>query len=194
MDILFYEDLIPTRNANRPKFMAYLDSVLRHGIALGSVVESIVSAYDLENAAGEQLNVIGDMVGLSRRLAFSPPFGGKDMSDEEYRLMIQLRIAHNFWDGTCSGAFVVNQVLSDFGIDIQYIDNMDMTVQVQLPGTVSQRLTQIIGLSGLLPVPAGVNCTFTIIGGEVEAEEAMFDTCIYGESTYCEVETEGEEE
>ena len=190
MDILHYEDMISTRNATRPKFMALLRALLTLGVNLGNVMESQAMAFDLENAAGVQLDIIGNLVGFSRILSFMPTSGGRTLTDDEYRLMLRMKIAQNYWDGSNEGVFNMLDNLKEYGINMEYVDNMDMSVSFTVNSLISQRLADIVLGSGMLPVPAGMRCTFSVASNVAEIDAFAAQAIVTGEETYNEVEVQ----
>lgn len=61
-----YLKLITSKHANKPKFMAWV-GVLTGALAdIRDVIASIPAAYDIDNAVGAQLDVIGEWVGRPR--------------------------------------------------------------------------------------------------------------------------------
>ena len=163
-----YEKLISDRNARREKFMGYVRAILSLGIGVASPVESMDMAFDISNAAGDQLDVIGDLVGLKRLLDYEPSVGSREMDDDEYRLCLKMTIAKNEWDGTNDGAFAAYKILNDSGIGINYYDNQDTTVSLVVQEALSVRIYEILRNTGLLLVPSGVSAEFEFSGESVD--------------------------
>ena len=171
MDIGFYENMVPSTNATKPKFMAFLEAVLEHGVLVGSVADSgIYSAYDLENATGEQLDVIGSLVGISRILPYTPATGTRDMDDDEYRTAIRMKIARNTWDGSNESAKNVYDSILGGIVTVVFTDNQDMSVSVYIYGSLSTREAEILNSTGILLIPAGVSYTIETISGDAETQ------------------------
>ena len=171
MDKNDYLNLVPSDGSGKLKFMSFLDAILDHAIALGSTNESIGEAFDLSNAAGNQLDIIGDMVGVSRLLSYVPENGTREMDDDEYRLAIQLKIARNEWDGTNGGAIDIYSDIFGEDISVTYEDNQDMSVNVIIDGFFTTREAEILNATGTLLVPAGITKTITTNGGTVDGYE-----------------------
>ena len=163
-----YALLISEKNYGREKFMELFRSIIRPGTALNSVIESFSSAFDVRNAAGAQLDIIGSLVGVKRTLSHAPSEGGIDMDDDELRTMILMKIARNFWDGTNKGA--AETYKSVFGEEFTFAqyDNQNMTVSIECSGISSSRIIEILVYTNNLLVPAGVSATVSVNGEEVE--------------------------
>lgn len=178
MDKEEYKLLITEDHSTKHKFYGYyddedvyhegfMDIILDPIIESGCVVESMGASFDVNNAAGNQLDIIGEMVGVSRLLPVSPSVGNREMSDEEFLMCIRMGIAKNNWDGTNGSAVMhYNNVLGgDFSI--YYVDNQDMTVDIVVSGATNIREAEILFLSDVLLVPAGVKKNAVIIDSKV---------------------------
>lgn len=154
-----YKNLVPTNNYNKPKYMGYLDAILSPIIHMGAIVETVGHAFDVQSARGEQLDIIGELVGISRLLPTPPTVGDRMMNDDEYLMCIMMKIAQNEWDGTNeSAARLYNNVLGS-RFNIYFTDNQNMSVDIIISGVNTVREGQILYLSNTLLVPAGVSYT-----------------------------------
>lgn len=162
-----YENLVTYRNSLKPKYMAFLRMILEYPLGLGAATDSTTFAFDLENAAGVNLDTIGALVGVDRLLPFVPTVGTREMNDTEYRMLIKLKIARNVWDGRNEP--ILNIYRSIFpSLNITYMDNQDMTVTLTATGTFDFREAEILAASGYILVPAGVGYTVVTYGGGSE--------------------------
>jgi len=167
MDINTYLNLIPTNNFRKPKYMGFVDAVLTHMISLGCTSESIKNAFDVKNAAGDQLDIIGELVGVKRVLSVVPSVGSSELDDDEYRLAISLKVAKNEWDGTNEGMVkAYKEVLGD-QYNISVVDNQDMSISVNFGSDLSMRSAEILANNHLLLIPAGVRCRIVIYSDDV---------------------------
>ena len=169
MDVQEYELLISEQNSRRQKYMGLVQSVLEMGSGVASVVESFDEAFDVDNAAGAQLDIIGDLVGVKRLLDYAPSVGDREMSDDEYRTCIRMAVARNEWDGSNAGVFEAYRVLEASGVGINYLDNQNMTVTLNIVDALSVRMYEILRNIGVLLVPAGVDVEFEFSGTTVMA-------------------------
>lgn len=174
-----YASLISETNYLREKFMLLCRSFLQPGVSMHTAIESFDLAFDIENAAGEQLDVLGLYVGVKRQLDYSPSEGGPEMDDEEFRTMIRLKVAQNIWDGTNEGASEAYRKI--FGDKFTFVqaDNMDLSVSVTCSGDVTSRQVEIITYTKSLLIPAGVSFTFTVNGASIEMN-MQTDTIVSG--------------
>lgn len=130
-----YTGLITSQHANKPKFMAMVAGVSQPFVDLLSVLASIPASYDLDNAIGDQLDVVGEWVGISRNIStplavyfsldtsglgfdqgswqgpYDPSTGLISLDDDTYRLLIRAKIGANSWDGTLgTSAAILNSI------------------------------------------------------------------------------------
>lgn len=63
-----YLDLVPSANRDKAKFIALLTSLLSPVVDGQNTALDIINKYDLDQAFGKQLDVIGEWVGQSRNL------------------------------------------------------------------------------------------------------------------------------
>lgn len=174
MDVNEYLNLVPTENFNKPKFMAYLEAVLNNAVGLGVLTESIGSSFDIANAAGQQLDIIGEMVGVGRVLSFIPFIGTREMTDDEYRVIILMKILRNEWDGTMEGAVEIYKNAFGDDVRVEFYDDGDCHVSVSLY-VWSTRLAQILNSTGVLLIPAGIGKTVNVVN------EIHMDVGVYTE-------------
>jgi hypothetical protein len=163
MDIEFYKNLVPVKNYSKMRFMQYLEAVLQHGMDMGGMLEGFELSFDLNNAVGPQLDFIADYVGASRHFPLIPiPGYDSALSDDTFRIVIQAKIMQNYWDGT-NGSF---QEIWDDTIgklfQAEYVDNQDMSISVNIDGTVEPYMTELILAGKIIPKPAGVMMYVTI--------------------------------
>lgn len=177
-----YKDLVPMDNSQKEKFMSFLTMILTPLINLGASVETMDMAFDLYNAAGNQLDVIGELVGVKRLLPYSlasplvidngdgttTRIYTNELEDEEYRLMIMLKIAKNEWNGTNQQLCDIYQMIFGQNYTFSYFDNQDSSVTFVVTGDISQRMVEMISATDNLIVPAGVGREVQIAGAQVE--------------------------
>ncbi len=178
-----YLKLITSEHRVRPNYTAMVSVTLQPFADLTYNESGIPIAFDLDNAVGAQLDIIGQWVGVSRQLTtpltdvyfsldvdglgfdegtwssqFQPTTQFVILSDDQYRLLLRARIANNHWDGTTPGAYTIWDTVfagTGFGILIQEAAVMHMLFA--LTGTVPDAVTLALFTGGYLNIkPAGV--------------------------------------
>jgi len=138
-----YLSLFPGASRDREKLMALAEAVLRQAMDLQAVIPDIQAAFKPDNASGEQLDMIGESLGLSRL----DTSAGAAATDEEYRDYIKKKLILWSWDGTNKSVPVISERLRQ-GSFVK--DNLNGTVTVTGAGTLPAALKK------LFPVPAGI--------------------------------------
>jgi hypothetical protein len=180
-----YTALIPPANSLQPNFLSVLAAALQPYVDLINAVEAFPSGnYDVDVAVGEQLDVVGQWVGVSRvvplpiaNVYFSfdvaglgfdegiwwapgdPDSSSVTLDDDTYRVLIKAKIAANRWDGSLSG---LQQILADIfagtpGCYPFVIDNFDMTFVIAIAGNLPTSIVQQLFAQQYIPIrPFGV--------------------------------------
>ena len=162
-----YADLLSQANYDRPKFNLLVRSLLKPGISLMQLIQSFNLIYELDNACGDQLDALGEIIGASRLLNYVPASGDRVMDDDEFRLVLKLTIAQNTWDGTLGSIKPIYANALGSNVSIKYVDNQDMSVTISVYGDITTREIEILDSAGLLLVPAGVGKVVSAVGGSV---------------------------
>lgn len=168
-----YLKLVPSANRDKSNFIAMLEMVLSEFVAVRDVALATPMAYDLDTAAGLQLDVCGQWIGFSRHLNVpiegvyfewgtedvgwgegvwynlgDPTEGVASLDDDTYRLLLKIKAAANSWDGSLEDAHRVLQALSTDGTYLFIQDNFDMTMTAGLSGnwqsTLFRKLIRIV--------------------------------------------------
>lgn len=162
-----YLNLVTYRNSTKEKYMKFVDMILEYPISLGAVTDSFLFAFDLENAAGVNLDTIGALVGVDRLLPYRPSLDySRLLDDDEYRTMIRLKIARNVWDGRNEEVeSIYRRLFPD--LNVEYTDNQDCTIKLKFSGNTYSRETELLMNSGSMLVPAGVRANVEVEGGTI---------------------------
>lgn len=147
----------------------------------------MIRKFDVDSANGAQLDIIGLWVGRSRVVTtpisnvyfswdtdglgwdqgnwqgpYDPDAGFTSLSNDVYRLVLKAQIAINQWDGTVGHLEeLLELIFSGTGIEMQIIDNMDMSISISaiaLNGiaNTSAELIEVIKSGALTVKAAGV--------------------------------------
>jgi hypothetical protein len=180
-----YLALIPSANSNKPKFRALVAAKCQPWVDVQNLLLSIPDNFDLDNATGAQLDIVGLWVGISRLvkipievyfsfdtaglgfdqgiwyLPFQPTYGVTALDDGTYRLLLKAKIAANHWDGTTPSLVAILQGIFS-PATVAVTDNLDMTISVAVTGNLPSALFKSIVQQGYLPVkPAGISISYS---------------------------------
>ena len=166
-DISKYMALVPSQHADKPKFMALVAMLVQPIADIIALLQSMPGLFDLDNAVGAQLDIVGLWVGVTRNITvplpnvyfsldtvglgldqgtlqgpFDPTTGLLSLPDGPYRTLLRARIASNHWDGTIPGAYAAwNALFAGTGFGILIGDGGDMSMVYALTGPVPDAVT-----------------------------------------------------
>lgn len=182
-DIAKKDRLIAQYRAS-PNFIAEISAVIGQVYnpldSLGQAIRRMEHFFDIDQAGGEWLRIIGVIVGQKRTVfsffgdyfgfdgnPISDPFntgvfwdgqtptsGDYVLSDADYRRFIKAKIVRNHSSGTIPD-FIAGMAFIFPTAVVSVIDNMDMTASISITGVTAAEANLIEG-SDILPRPAGV--------------------------------------
>jgi hypothetical protein len=105
---------------------------------------SFVTAFDITYAVGDQLDVLGVLVGVSRTVSFQPSDSvSATLDDDTYRIVLLAKNAQNHWDGKMSSMYSIWKTLFPGG-NIVIHDNQNMTATIFLTGSFSSIILDLV--------------------------------------------------
>lgn len=151
----YYHRLI-SQHKGKPKLKKWLEALLETSDHDENL---LVDAFDIEQAVGRQLDILGALVGRDRMLPFDPDRGSALMDDRTYRLVLKAKIVANYWDGTTDGLYDIwNTVFPDVALYME--DNQDMSINITVVGFPRDIPHNIITNHYVLPKPQGVRINY----------------------------------
>lgn len=164
MENQYYLNLVTSLYRDKPKFIAWLSTFLDKAHDILTVLEAIDAAFDLDNAVGEQLNILGKVVGQERTVDFQPTDGSSPILDDgTYRTLLKAKIVKNLWKGQIDELQPVWKNLFPDG-DIIIRDNQDMTMDVGVLGNVPLIVRDLIKYGYIVPKPQSVRINYYFFG------------------------------
>lgn len=183
-DVTKYTDLITSQHADKPKFVGSVAAACQPLADISALYAQIPALYDVDVAAGQQLDVVGQWVGVSRELTtalagvyfafdtegvgfdqgvwlgpYDPITGLVSLPDDFYRIVIKSRILNNHWNGSKEDAYTLaNAIFSSLGFQLYIEDHSDLSIDIGLVGSsVPSSMVQALLTSGKFDIkPAGV--------------------------------------
>jgi hypothetical protein len=177
LPIGYYQNLLTSQYANSSKLQAFLYLLLKKFDDVSQCLVQMDTAFDLDGAIGAQLDMLGQIAGVSRTLPFQPSFDVSPvLNDATYRLLIMAKIGQNQWDGTQGALYAIWHNLFPT-VTIAVADNQNMTATLFIGGLPSSILIDMIvgfaangATSGtvknglIIPRPEGVLYEFELGG------------------------------
>lgn len=172
IDISTYLNRITSEHKTQPKFMGLVAARLQPFIDLFECLEDIDKAFDLDTAEGNQLDIIGEYIGVKRLLNFQPEYADAVLTDPYYRMLLKARISLNNWDGTIEG---IKRIWGDIfpEYEIQIVDRQDMTMEARIIGLRALFESELVQHGYITPKPMGVNVDYTVVMS-IEVNAGLF--------------------
>ena len=167
----YYADLLILQYKTLPKARATINALVKQAVDGGFLLQ-LVNAFGLETAVGKQLDILGQYIGLSRQTKIVGPSLTTLLTDDEYRLLLKLKLISNV--GLANTSQIKSALYELFPTQIRLYDNRDMTYDYLLSQQLGLLYLVILD-EKLLPVPMGV-------GYAVEVVPDVLD--LYGFSDY----------
>lgn len=185
-----YVSLVTSEHADKLKYVEWVKTLIKPFCDMQDIISSIPWNYSLENAVGNQLDVLGQWIGINRNLQeplvgvyfsldmegigldqgviFNPNIDSEDgfvqLDDETYLTLLKAKIVYNQWDGSSNTAMSdMASVFSPHGYSFYIQDNGDGTMYEGLIGGISPPpiLLQQMLITSLFDFrPAGIKLNY----------------------------------
>lgn len=155
----YYTNLLIMQYKGKPKAEAHIRLLVKLCL-MDMLAFKVAEAYDLGNASGYQLDIIGKYQNVSRTAyTFTRQV---TLNDEQFRTLIQLAIIKNT---SGSSLYEIDELINKyFGTQMKVFDFGNMRIGYMIQSDfASQDLAEIMITQGLLPKPAGVSLSSTIL-------------------------------
>lgn len=155
----YYANLLIMQYKGKPKADAHIRLIVQLCL-MDMLIVKVADTYDLYASGGYQLDVIGKYQGVSRTAyTFTKQV---TLNDTQFRTLIQLAIIKN-----TSGSSLkeIDELINNyFGNMMKVYDFGNMRIGYMIAsGFISQDLAEIMITQGLLPKPAGVSLSSTVL-------------------------------
>jgi len=182
-----YTQLITSEHNQAPNFTLMVAATVQPLVDGQNLAATFQQLYDLDLAVGEQLDVVGQWIGITRFVTtpitgvffswdtvnlgwdqgnwqgpLSPGNQVVALTDDQYRLLLRAKIAINQWDGTIPGIYAIwTQIFALTQVTLLIQDNQDMSMTIILltSATVDPVVLALITGGYIVPRPAGVRIT-----------------------------------
>ena len=131
---------------DKPKAVAWYNIVPTLASQIETAFNGVRYSYDIDTNEGQALDVIGNIVDISR----------VDANDEVFRLLLRAKIAKNNSDATLDSIVTAVQFVTGIQ-DVSVNDREDMTFTVEFADPLTEQQRNIFNDYDLIPRPQGVN-------------------------------------
>lgn len=140
---------------------------------LTNCLQTFNISYDIDNALGSQLDVLGKILGASRTVPFQPSGGVSPvLDDDDYRLLLYATQVKDTWDGTMASIYQAWQFIFPNGL-LGIHDNQNMTASITTSGAFTSIEQDLITKGYIVPRPEGVQ--YNASGGGITTGLFGFD-------------------
>lgn len=176
-----YLELLIFQYRDKPNASAEIQAIINPFNDVFDLYNSFDSAFDVDSGIGEQLNILGRILGQNRQIEKAVPkeyfgfvnknanakefghpffkkgddlFASLDLNDSEYRFFLKLKIAkNNMQNNIFNVSELVSWALNGFG----YIENnQDMTLTFNLHESFDVEFGKLFVILDMLPRPMGI--------------------------------------
>lgn len=180
-----YKALITSQYQTSTNFMAWLDGLLGVVQDTATAVENLDYAFDLDYAIGLQLDALGEMIGIPRRINYTilsadvgftwddaalgwddglwvlPALTLLNMPDDIYRQVLKIKVVLNSWSGSVNEAYIAWDNLFHGDPILVIENNKDMTMELGIIGTnILGIIESLFAQEAISFRPTGVDCTY----------------------------------
>lgn len=153
-----YLNLITSQHRGKPKFTSWLTAALLKIDDTASFLLGLSNDFDIDQAIGNQLDILGEIVGLKRTILLNSEYTLLD--DDSYRFAIKAKVLKNRWDGTTQGIYDVwHGIFPEYGLRVT--DNQDMSVTYLAAGSFTPTIKNLIQGNYVIPKSCGVSAQYT---------------------------------
>lgn len=164
MEIKYYLDSVTSLYRTKPKFIAWLTATLNKLNAATTLAEAMDMSFDLDQAEGVQLDILGEVIGQNRQVNFQPTDGSSPiLVDDYYRTLLKAKVVKNLWKGQVNELQPIWETLFPGG-QIIIRDNQDMTMDVGILGDVPLTVRDLVKYGYIVPKPQSVGINFYFFG------------------------------
>lgn len=157
----YYLNLIASQYKLSSNFVKWMTLAFQPLDDLSSCLAFMASNFDIDYAMGAQLDILGQIIGVSRTLGFQPRNNISPILDDvTYRLLLKARIAWNHWNGRTVSLYPIWKILFGSG-NIIINDNQNMTATIIVTGTFTSIIQDLITNGLIVPRPEGVQYTYS---------------------------------
>ena len=145
----YYKNLLILQyNDKNGTARATIDTIIAEVLG-GLVAKQVEEGFNIDTAAGKQLDIIAKYLGLQRY-----ELGYGSLTDEQLRILVKFAILKNY--NLSTTAAISESLYAMFGKNITFTDNKNMTFKYVINSNISPVIINILKEKDLLPRPMGV--------------------------------------
>ena len=162
--------LVTSEHGDKLNYMSFISAMLLPLKNVSDLNHTMSTYLNLDKVVGKGLDLIGQILGLSRQLPFQPVENSSILDDDYYRLVLKAKIAKNQWRGTKEGLYELWGNLFPEN-PLLIVDNQNMTCQVVVIGLNDRLSRELILADYIVPRPAGVRYDYGFTDKPIYAQD-----------------------
>lgn len=158
----YYLNLFTSQYKMSPRLNLWQAALMQPIDDLTNCLQTINIDYDLDNAFGVQLDVLGEIIGVRRTVPFQPSGGiSPVLDDETYRTLLYATQAIDTWNGKTASLYPIWQFIFP-GVSLIINDNQNMTAQINYGGPSLTSIEKDLIVNGMIvPRPETVQYIYS---------------------------------
>ena len=165
MDTKYYINLLIKQYHNKAKANGTIETLTESEcLSYNNIISKLNASFNIETATGEQLDILGQIIGRSRvfeGIEFEGTNTPNSLDDETYRTLLKMQIINNFMSKSIES--ITEATFNFFGDKVIFINNTNMTINYILIGNAESNLIKVIAFDkSILPAPAGVSVDYIV--------------------------------
>lgn len=164
------KNLVTSEHSDKLNYMNFISAMLSPLKNVSNLNHSMSTYLNIETVEGKGLDLIGEILGVSRQLRFQPSENSAILDDDYYRIILKAKIAKNQWRGTKQGLYTLWENLFPKN-PVLIVDNQNMTCQVVVIGLNDQLSRELIINDYIVPRPAGVRYDYGFTEQPIYAQD-----------------------
>lgn len=161
-----YINLIASQHRDKPKYVATIGVLLGDLDNIFSLGMYLDDNFDLDMADTDQENILGDILGIERKVKISWDEENAVLDNATYRNLLKAKIVKNTWRGSVEELQSIWRTVFP-EVDLLMIDNQDMSIDVNVYGLDDEVTRKLIAAGHIIPRPAGVLLRYNFINKRV---------------------------
>lgn len=157
-----YINLITSQHRDKAKYIATVGVLLDDLESIFSLGVYLDDNFDLDIADTDQENILGDILGIERRVKLSLDEENAILDNATYRNLLKAKIVKNTWRGSMDELQNIWRTVFP-NVDLLIIDNQDMSIDVNVYGLDDENTRKLIAAGHIIPRPAGVLLRYNFI-------------------------------
>ena len=174
LPLAYYISLFTSQWQNSPIFLNWAGLAWQPLDDLTTLLSQLSQSFILATATGAQLDIMGQIIGVSRTVPFQPSDSVSPILDDNtYRTLLTATIYKYKWNGKIGSLYGIWKQIFPAG-ELVINDNQNMSATILISGTFTSIVQDLITNGYIVPRPEGV--LYNYVFAELPAFGTDLDT------------------